>query len=88
MFQDDEFSVREIRNHLKKQISQFKTCQDNIDKAKSSFLSVLEGVGDFGIKKIVVKKVNISVAKYRTLKPIVNPFPPRGSPLTSKIVGH
>lgn len=60
MFQDNDFSVREIRNHLKKQISQFKTCQENIDKAKNSLLYVLESVEDFGITKIVVNKVNIS----------------------------
>ena len=49
--------MREIKSHLKKQLTQFKTSQNNIDKAKNSFLYVLEGVTDFGVTKIIVKKV-------------------------------
>ena len=59
LFEDKEYSCREIKSHLKKQLSQFKTAQNNIQKAKNSFLYVLEGVTDFGVTKIVVKKVYI-----------------------------
>ena len=58
LFVDDEYSCREIKSHLKRQLSQFKTAQSNIDKAKNSFLYVLESVTDFGVTKIVVKKVS------------------------------
>ena len=57
LFIDDEYSCREIKTHLKKQLSQFKTAQSNVDKAKNSFLYLLESVTDFGVTKIVVKKV-------------------------------
>ena len=61
MFVDDEYSCREIRSHLKKQLAQFKTAQSNLEKAKNSFLYVLEGVTDFGVTKIVVKKVSLGL---------------------------
>jgi hypothetical protein len=60
LFVDDEYSCKEIKSHLKKQLSQFKSAQSNLDKAKNSFLYVLEGVADFGVTKIVVKKVRVN----------------------------
>lgn len=61
MFVDDDYSCREIKNHLKRQLPQFKTAQNNADKAKDSFLFVLEGVTDFGVTKVVVNKVGVLI---------------------------
>lgn len=60
LFVDEEYTSKEIKSHLKKQLTHFKAAQNNIDKAKNSFLSVLEGVTDFGVTNIVVQKVCIS----------------------------
>lgn len=58
---DKDYSPREIKSHLKKQLPQFKTAQANAEKAKNSFLYVLEGEPDFGVMKILVKKVTFIV---------------------------
>ncbi|XP_046849842.1 uncharacterized protein LOC124443400 [Xenia sp. Carnegie-2017] len=70
LFVDKDYSPREIKSHLKKQLPQFRTAQANAEKAKNSFLYVLEGEPDFGVMKILVKKFYYQTASEDKVFPV------------------